>query len=73
MLDQVAQDGVDHLGSVCRDADAGVARVRTANTDLALVDLEASSHLENPIQDLGKKQRVDDVAPNLDLVDGAGG
>ena len=73
VLDQVAEDGVDRLRSVRLDPDPGVARVRPADTDLALVDLEGAAHLENSIEDLGKQQRVDDVPADLDLVDGPGG
>ena len=73
VLDQVAEDGVDRLGRLRLDPDPRIARVGSPNADLALVDLERAPHLENPIEDLGKQQRVDDVSPDLDLVDGPGG
>ena len=69
MLDQVADDRVDRLGAVGPDADPRVARVGSANADLALVDLEAAAHLQDAIEDLGQQERVDNVAANLDLVD----
>ena len=68
MLDQVSEDRVDRLGAIGPDPDAGVARVGSANTDLALVDLEAAAHLQNAVEDLGQQERVDDVTADLDLI-----
>ena len=56
MLDQVSEDRVDCLGVISPDPDPGIARVGSADSDLALVDLEAAAHLENAVQDLGQQE-----------------
>jgi hypothetical protein len=35
------------------------------------VDLEAATHLENAVEDLGQQERIDDVPADLDLVNDA--
>lgn len=71
MLDQVSEDRVDRFGAIGPDPDPGIARVGSADSDLALVDLEAASHLENAVEDLGQQERIDDVSADLDLVNDA--
>ena len=67
MLDQVSEDGVERFLVVGPDRDPRVARVGAMNADLALADLERAAHQQNAIEDLGKQERIDDVAADLDL------
>ncbi len=53
------------------DRDPRVARVGAVHADLALADLERPPHQQDAIEDLGKQERVDDVAADLDLLDHA--
>ena len=71
VLDQIAQDGLEHFLIVGPDRDPRIARIGAAHADLALADLERAAHQQDAIQDLGQEQRVDDVTANLDLLDHA--
>ncbi len=53
------------------DRDPGVARVDPPGADLAFADLERPAHLQDPVEDLGQEQRVDDMSPDLHLFDHA--
>ena len=71
MLDQVSEDRRQRLVTVGLDRDPRVARIGAMHADLALADLERPPHQQDAVEDLGKQERVDDVAADLDLLDHA--
>ncbi len=71
MLDEIAENFLERLGRIGPDRDAGVAGIDSPRADHAFSDLELAPHLENPVQNLGQDERVDDMTVNLDLLDDA--
>ena len=72
MLDQIAKDLTKRRGRTGPDRDLGVARVDPPGANPALADLERPAHLQDPVEDLGQEERVDDVPPDLHLFDHSG-